>query len=1789
MEYKGIASSSPSLEAWGDIAKYEAFVKELDGWKEEVKLSAMEQFPNTFDSEEEPIIEEAYTETLRRAQVSGPRAKEYFLKRLEIMRFQKHAAAAAAVMPAPTPAPVVVKETAPVVSAAEVVVEHTSTDETQPSEETEVVVAEVPEGHSTADTTPAVSDRIQKYAGYAERVRAVRANGLHIPTAPTMVKDEKQPEKPKGFEALEGFVPEKKFVELQVSREQDIVAPATPAEVPPEAVGETPQVASDPVVPVAPQENQSEATPAQASLEARVQRSIENGSFDLSLATGTQLEALQHHPDQQVVDRATAELALRARPGFAERGPTAHLPESSVTEQPDTASPKEEIAEPTPEATEGSARTPVTREVVLSTLREGRTIPPVFLKKFMNDPEIRALIDAQQSPAIPPAVAGIARVIPDAAAVEAARAAHEAATAIVVNEPNLAFSEVPEPVAPRMDGMAGGPDLAPVEEVIVPEVEQTPKTWSEMTDDEQAELTKACVLYYQPGQTYSVKLSDGSVESWALLSVSDEGSALLEKKLSPDDRQIKRVDLLTFKDLNPFDMEEVLANEAPSLEGITVTEEEVEAITAHAAPEIGELAEIAASRAEWNDMTLEDRAAFIGQCEFLFSIGKAYAIKRTSGEIEHWNLVSIASDGMANMASGDGKLEKRVPLRELFDLNVVSAHSSELLGSKEDEEQNDEAGELPPFPEMKPFVEEQFKETFGMGPEQLLAIPEFAALSEGQQLLVHHELNNYAVAQIKSEALKAYREKFQSLQAPLSDLEKNMVARKGITGSIAKMVVGVAQLRHKEMWQKAGMSIFKRKYIAEEEKALAEQFTSGAMDTSAYVRELALEAKEGPDAIIENGQVRLQFLKSEDLGSLSEQESATIRQFNEQANTFAKLPHRWKERGATAAEREQYEAGEAAYRNALDQVLVLFHAKGESADALLDVNELDRRITFTQFFNTHPEAAEQLASIKDQNVWLTALQDVARTRGTLFALGGTVRTAAAAAASTVLSAGAMFVAAPLAGAATGAYMGKKRAEAELADRAVLARAGVKDTSAEATNIVDAGSRNHESGRTLMGLSGKLNQLILEIESTDDKEITVTPLVRQSPNADGSRGEILAAAPLGETAGAEHELVGSSRALQRNKKADLLEQLERRVSYTQEKLDQGLVNFGSKEEQIQNQYTLLRAIAKAKALLVIEGKKEFDATPVDQSTGEAYDASWKKDTRSARERLSDLLALRDQQISEAQKTYVERTTKQAALYGAAFAFGGAVVADIVHGYITPGGSAIGRMVDEAPDLKLKSGEGAAVLGGAGLAGKEALVPSMQNGWDSPLVQKSLMDPVFTKDYVHGMSIFTNRSETVGMSDTELNALLATDDVPGREGAHRALVEAMRQSSTRLSDEGVAKIMTEHRIPTIGAAVSTPSAPAEVAPLAVAAHEVQSGENLSTIMRSNLPALKGLSSGVQENVIQNFLKTQTPEQLRAIGIANPNQLVVGQSIDLKQLNAALLEQKIQGVSLVDHAKSLYEGTPIPHAPTAPTAEVATPSAPTASTVAQEVVPPSTSGSVVAEQAAPSVPTAKTTPAFDGGPETAVIDRPRALTLAEEYITKDMTDPRTGKLSPLWVEGKGFNAQFVMTSKESDVTPELWKKILAVRKYTAAQGFDEAHRITPNKDETLEQFFRRAHAERIMQDGERGARLAAAAKATITAAPETPKPSPTAEIPRATGPVVEPTRLPRPNPNVEINTPVVPPAASTPAPAGYQYRSIAQGAGAEMPPPRIPAQEVPPPAQQPPYMETPPSSGYQYRRLP
>ena len=530
-----------------------------------------------------------------------------------------------------------------------------------------------------------------------------------------------------------------------------------------------------------------------------------------------------------------------------------------------------------------------------------------------------------------------------------------------------------------------------------------------------------------------------------------------------------------------------------------------------------------------------------------------------------------------------------------------------------------------------------FEETYGINERDLTGIAEFAALSEGQQLLVRNELNNYAVSQIKTDALKEYRERYQSLKTPLSELEQNLIERKGMFGGLARIAVGVAQIRHKETWQKVGISIFKRKIIAQNEKEIAAMIESGDINQEEYIRELSVQAKEGPDAVIEDGKVRLNFLKEADFESvLSEEDREKIGAFNTIAGQFAETPHKWKERGATKDERGAYEGKELAYRVALDRVLELLKEKGSDESALIDVNELDRKITFTQFFNAHPEAAAQLASIKNQNVWSAAFWDIAKTRGATMALGGSIRTAAAFVASQVLTAGSLFVAAPLAGAATGGFMGHRRATTELKERELLAKSGVKDTSSEALNVVPAAVRETDAEgneRVQGGLVAKLEDLIRETEEASEEERTKT-----------------------------HE------------------QLSRRIAYTQTKISEGLVDYGDKKEQIRNQAALLRALAHAKAVLL-----EFESTDTAARASLETDANWRTDKRTVDERLADILKLHEQKISESQKAYVIQTTKQAAKYGAVFAFGGALVADIVQS----GGGVIEHTVD---DVKAPLGGG-----------------------------------------------------------------------------------------------------------------------------------------------------------------------------------------------------------------------------------------------------------------------------------------------------------------------------------------------------------------------------------------------------------------------------------------------------------------------------------------------------------------
>lgn len=245
------------------------------------------------------------------------------------------------------------------------------------------------------------------------------------------------------------------------------------------------------------------------------------------------------------------------------------------------------------------------------------------------------------------------------------------------------------------------------------------------------------------------------------------------------------------------------------------------------------------------------------------------------------------------------------------------------------------------------------------------------------------------------------------------------------------------------------------------------------------------------------------------------------------------------------------------------------------------VAKLDRDVAMNQFLNTHPDAEEALMKIENEDAWKIGLKRAVTERALYAGMGALGRT---------VSAGLLGVfAAPVVASAIGGWRAHTRAKETLVERDVLARRGVEDTSAEARNIVDGED-----------LRAKIERTVNRINETDDPA----------------------------------------------KKQKLTSSLLARVEYTQGKIDAGLINFGSlKEDRINNQYELLKALSFAKATASTESGRH---------------------NTELEKRLDQYLEFKDEKISSAQKTYVRREIVKGATMGAAYAGLGYAITDIAAG-------------------------------------------------------------------------------------------------------------------------------------------------------------------------------------------------------------------------------------------------------------------------------------------------------------------------------------------------------------------------------------------------------------------------------------------------------------------------------------------------------------------------------------------
>jgi hypothetical protein len=479
------------------------------------------------------------------------------------------------------------------------------------------------------------------------------------------------------------------------------------------------------------------------------------------------------------------------------------------------------------------------------------------------------------------------------------------------------------------------------------------------------------------------------------------------------------------------------------------------------------------------------------------------------------------------------------------------------------------------------------KNILELGIEKILP-PEFANLEEGQKIFILKNLKNRIVDIVKSDAQTQYSE---YLKEKMVKSEGGNRASKIFKG-IQNIGIGLKEKFKQEVIMKnLENKVFNELLNTEENKKLISEDLE-MLTKNAKEKTIQLDSENNPTVIYLDP-------KDTEIENLTFEEAKAISEYNSAANKFREIPYEWGQEGKTilAGHKRKYEDAKEKYNKARDIVLEIKsnrEKKGEKGKAITEMLQLDNALQLDQLLNTHPELEKEFDNLsKDAGFkdYLTSGKGFGKNligRGGVNALltgagftlrMGTKLVAGITATSTVAASSITFVAAPIIGGSVGALRARFRGKETLAQRQKEARYGKKDENKEAKNIVDA-----------KNLTERMNDTIKAVENATTPE----------------------------------------------KKNQYLDQLKRRINYTQEKIENGLVNFGDNKSVLNNQFNLVNNLNNA--LILSSSLEETTRKDVD-------------------ERLEDFLLYKKEKINEAQKKFIHKQMRKGALMGAGFATAG----------------------------------------------------------------------------------------------------------------------------------------------------------------------------------------------------------------------------------------------------------------------------------------------------------------------------------------------------------------------------------------------------------------------------------------------------------------------------------------------------------------------------------------------------
>lgn len=375
--------------------------------------------------------------------------------------------------------------------------------------------------------------------------------------------------------------------------------------------------------------------------------------------------------------------------------------------------------------------------------------------------------------------------------------------------------------------------------------------------------------------------------------------------------------------------------------------------------------------------------------------------------------------------------QKRIQILQLR-LDIINRNREKIEEESLPEAEETQKG-IKLLPEQKKNIESKFTE-FGIKKEEIEKIEGFKDLSYGQKLLVVENLKQLTFGRIQEEALVEYK--------------KDTIEYK----FLGKIYNGIT----------------KKYQIAKIEKQTAEDIKKGGLKTHGEIlKQLINGMKNLGLEVIENEKNELEIQYVSGLENLTPEQKQKIKEFNQIATQFSKMPYEWFLSTASKDQQIKFNKVKEEYEKFKGDILTIKEQKSNKEESFLYISDIDNKLRLNQFLNTNPEIEKELENIKSSTAWVEALKDIVTERGLLFGAGFITRTA------TISLLGTIGL--PIAAAIMGGYMGRKRAKESLQEHEILSRKGIKDVSKEAKNFI-----------TTENLSSKIDLLIEKINLEQDE-------------------------------------------------------------------------------------------------------------------------------------------------------------------------------------------------------------------------------------------------------------------------------------------------------------------------------------------------------------------------------------------------------------------------------------------------------------------------------------------------------------------------------------------------------------------------------------------------------------------------------------------------------------------------------------------------------------------------------